>query len=83
MIFRRRRTRIEIEHTTVKVEAGRATSVVAPRPDVVTPPVPAAVESVPARVLPFPALELNKPNGGISAVRNDANTERPIKGSRP
>jgi hypothetical protein len=34
-------------------------------------------------VLPFPALELNKPNGGISAVRNDANTERPIKGSRP
>jgi hypothetical protein len=53
MIFRRRRTRIELEQTTVKMKAGGAISAAA-RPVVVTPTAPSPVESVLARVLPFP-----------------------------
>jgi hypothetical protein len=58
MIFRRRRTRIELEQTTVKMKAGGAISAAA-RPVVVTPTAPSPVESVLARVLPFPAPEPN------------------------
>ncbi len=59
MIFRRRRTRIEIEQTTVTVTTGDLNSVV-PRPAAVTPPAPA--ESVFARVLPFPTPEPTEAN---------------------
>jgi hypothetical protein len=51
MIFRRRRTRIEIEHTTVRVSGGDLTPAV-------VPPAPAAEPSL-ARVLAFPARETN------------------------
>ncbi len=53
MIFRRRRTRIEIEQTTVKVKA-RGPNSIAGRPVVVAPSSPSPAESVLARVLPFP-----------------------------
>jgi hypothetical protein len=59
MIFRRRRTRIEIEQTTVTVTTGDLNSV-AHRPVTVAQPPP--VESVLARVLPFPATEPTEPN---------------------
>ncbi len=53
MIFRRRKTRIEIEQTTVKVKASDRSSVVI-QPLAVTP-VPSPAESALAHVLPFPA----------------------------
>jgi hypothetical protein len=49
MIFRRRKTRIEIEQTTVKVRSDRSSTFL--RPVAVTPPAEAAL----APVLPFPA----------------------------
>ncbi len=58
MIFRRRRTRIEIEHTTVRVSGGDLTPVV-------VPPAPAAEPSL-ACVLAFPARETNEPNATTS-----------------
>jgi hypothetical protein len=60
MIFRRRRTRIEIEQTTVKVKANDRSSVVV-RPLAVTP-VPSPSESILGRVLPFSAPEPTEAN---------------------
>jgi hypothetical protein len=69
MIFRRRRTRIEIEQSTVTVTTGDPNSV-AHRPVTVAPPAP--VESVLARVLPFPAPEPTEPNATPSVPTIDA-----------
>jgi hypothetical protein len=55
MIFRRRRTRIEIEQTTVTVTTGEPNSVGRP---VAVP----SAESVPARVLTFKAPETTEPS---------------------
>jgi len=65
MIFRRRRTRIEIEHTTLTVMGGGLNSVI-PRPAGVTPAAPSPVESVLARLLAFP--EPTEPNAIPSAT---------------
>jgi hypothetical protein len=54
MIFRRRRTRIEIEHTTVRVSGSDLTPAV-------VPPAPSTAEPTLARVLEFPARETNEP----------------------
>jgi len=61
MIFRRRRTRIEIEHTTVRVQGGNLYPLVAP-------PAPSPVEAALARVLPFPAPEPNERNATASVT---------------
>jgi hypothetical protein len=66
MIFRRRRTRIEIEQTTVTVTTGEPNSVV-PWPAAVPP-----AESVPARLLPFPAPQPNERNAPRSVTTIDA-----------
>ena len=61
MIFRRRRTRIEIEHTAVKLQGGVLHSFVAP-------PAPAPAENALARVLQFPAAELSESKATPSAL---------------
>jgi hypothetical protein len=60
MIFRRRRTRIEIEHTTVTVMAGGMNSI-ASRPVLVMPSGPLSTESVLSGTQPFLAPEQAEP----------------------
>jgi hypothetical protein len=60
MIFRRRRTRIEIEHTTVRMDADDLNSV-ALRPVAMTPAAPSPTKSALARVLPFRTAEPAEP----------------------
>jgi hypothetical protein len=66
MIFRRRRTRIEIEHTTVRVEGGGLNSVVL-RPVGLTPAAPSP-GSVLARALAFPVRDTAQPNSTPSVT---------------
>jgi hypothetical protein len=58
MIFRRRRTRIEIEQTTVTVSGGDIFPLVVPPPTTTEPTL--------ARVLSFPAPEPNEPKATTS-----------------
>ncbi len=59
MIFRRRRTRIELQQTTVRMSG----SDICP---VVVPPSPPTTESPLARVLSFPTPEPKEPNDTTS-----------------
>ncbi len=72
MIFRRRRTRIEIEHTTVRVSGGDLTPAV-------VPPAPSTAEPSLARVLPFQAREPNEPTAtnSVPTVNPTAKETRP------
>jgi len=69
MIFRRRRTRIEIEHTTVRVSGDDLTPVV-------VPPAPSPAEPTLARVVAFPARETN-------ATTSRPTIHEPAKETRP
>jgi hypothetical protein len=62
MIFRRRRTRIEIAHTIVTVEGG------IPRPASVTPSTMGQVESALARALSLPLRRLKHPAIGVDLL---------------
>ena len=77
MIFRRRRTRIEIEHTTLRVETGGlyAAEVIASAR--------VGFESSLGATLSLPTPEPAEPNDRISALRNNASADRPSKGNRP
>ena len=77
MIFRRRRVRIEIEHTTLRVETGGlyGAEVISSARTV--------FDASSGTTLSLPTPEPAGPMDRISAVRNDAPTHRPPKGNRP